>query len=113
NIKQVKKLRDQMQHNQVVMEQQKMILNDNVDHDVFAYVYDKGWMCVHVFFVRQGKLIERYVSIFPYFSDPEDTFISFVGRFYLHENHLKPHEIFVTIGTTYELLTDVLYVDVY
>src|SRR5699024_11767165 len=47
------------------------------------------------------------------FSDPEDTFISFVGRFYLHENHLKPQEIFVPIGTKYELLTELLDVDVH
>lgn len=113
NFERAKELRDQIQHIQVVMEQQKMILNDNVDRDVFAYVYDKGWMCVQVFFVRQGKLIERDVSIFPYFSDPEDTFISFVGRFYLHENHLKPQEIFVPIGTKYELLTELLDVDVH
>src|SRR5699024_4980600 len=87
NFERAKAVRDQIQPIQVGMEEQKMILNDNVDRGVFAYVYDKGWMCVQVFFVRQGKLIERDVSIFPYFSDPEDTFISFVGRFYLHENH--------------------------
>src|SRR5699024_202153 len=81
NFERAKELRDQIQHIQVVMEQQKMILNDNVDRDVFAYVYDKGWMCVQVFFVRQVKLIKIDLSIFLYFLELEDTFISLVCRF--------------------------------
>lgn len=113
NFERAKELRDQIQHIQVVMEQQKIILNDRVDRDVFAYSYDRGWMCVQVFFIRQGKLIERDVAIFPYYSDPEDTFISFIGRFYLHEQHLKPQEIFVPIGTKFELLTELLKIKVH
>src|SRR5699024_2479183 len=113
NFERAKELRDQIQHIQAVMEQQKMILNDNVDRDVFAYVYDKEWMCVQVCFVRQGTLIDKDGSIFPYIPDQEDTFFSFVGRFYLHENHLKPQESFVPIGTKYELLTELLDVDVH
>ena len=26
-----------------------MTMNDLLDRDVFAYAYDKGWMCVQVF----------------------------------------------------------------
>ena len=32
----------------------------------FGFHVDKGWMCVQVFFIRQGKLIERDVSLFPF-----------------------------------------------
>ena len=39
-------------------------------------------MCIQVFFVRQGKLIERDVSVFPFFDSHEEIFASFVGRFY-------------------------------
>ena len=41
-----------------------MTLTDLMDRDVFGYSVDKGWMCVQVFFIRQGKLIEREVSLF-------------------------------------------------
>src|SRR5699024_12884412 len=64
--------------------------SDLVDRDVFGLSYDKGWMCIQVFFIRQGKLIERDVSIFPFFCEASEAFITFIGRFYLHENHLKP-----------------------
>lgn len=40
---------DQIQHIEVVMEQQKMTMNDQVDRDVFGYSYNKGWMCIQVF----------------------------------------------------------------
>ena len=39
--------------------------------------YDKGWMCVQVFFIRQGKLIERDVSMFPIYNEPEEGFLNF------------------------------------
>lgn len=113
NFERAKELRDQIQHIEVVMEQQKMTLNDSVDRDVFGYSYDKGWMCIQVFFIRQGKLIERDVSVFPFFDEAEDTFLSFIGRFYLHENHPKPKQIFVPIGTDTKVLEELLEIDVH
>lgn len=90
-----KELRDQIQHIDSVMEKQKMAVKDQVDRDVFAYSYDKGWMCVQVFFVRQGKLIERDVSLFPMYQEPEEDFLTFLGQFYMQEQHMKPSEIFI------------------
>ncbi|MFU0792172.1 excinuclease ABC subunit UvrC [Virgibacillus proomii] len=113
NFERAKELRDQIQHIESVMEQQKVSLNDRTDRDIFAYSYDKGWMCIQVFFIRQGKLIERDVSIFPFFDEAEETFISYIGRFYLHQNHLKPKQILVPVGTNVDLLKDLLEVDVH
>ncbi|MBM7541856.1 excinuclease ABC subunit UvrC [Amphibacillus cookii] len=112
NFERAKELRDQMQHIDAVMEQQKMTLNDRVNRDVFHYAYDKGWMCVQVFFIRQGKLIERDVSIFPFFDDAEETFTTFVGRFYLQHNHIKPKQVLVPAPIDYQLLIELLDVDV-
>ncbi|WP_200411405.1 excinuclease ABC subunit UvrC [Virgibacillus salexigens] len=113
NFERAKELRDLIQHIESVMEQQKMTLNDQTDRDIFAYSFDKGWMCIQVFFIRQGKLIERDVAIFPFFDEAEETFISYIGRFYLHQNHLKPKQILVPIGTDVELLKHLLEIDVH
>ena len=51
-----------------------MTLTDLLDRDVFGYSVDKGWMCVQVFFIRQGKLIEREVSLFPFTTKRKKTF---------------------------------------
>ena len=50
------------------------MMTDFIDRDVFGYAVDKGWMCVQVFFIRQGKLIERDVSMFPIYNEPEEEF---------------------------------------
>ncbi|MGP4062515.1 excinuclease ABC subunit UvrC [Halobacillus sp. H74] len=108
DFERAKELRDQTEHIESVMEQQKMTMNDQVDRDVFGYSYDKGWMCVQVFFVRQGKLIERDVALFPFFDDPEETFLSYIGRFYLHQNHPYPKQILVPVATDVNVLEGAL-----
>ncbi|WP_226036487.1 excinuclease ABC subunit UvrC [Aquibacillus saliphilus] len=113
DFERAKEMRDQIQHIESVMDQQKITLNDQVNRDIFGYSYDKGWMCVQVFFIRQGKLMERDVSIFPFFDDAEETFLSYIGRFYLHQNHPKPKQILVPAPTDNELLKELLEVDVH
>ncbi|WP_102335710.1 excinuclease ABC subunit UvrC [Salimicrobium jeotgali] len=112
DFERAKELRDQVSHIESVMEQQKMTMNDQVNRDVFGYAYDKGWMCVQVFFVRQGKLIERDVSIFPFFDDPEETFLSSIASFYLHQNHLYPKQVLVPLGTDTNVLEGAIDTDV-
>lgn len=108
NYEYAKELREQIRHIETVMEKQKMALNDFTDRDIFAYAYDKGWMCVQVFFVRQGKLIERDVSMFPIYGEPESGFLTFIGQFYQQNNHMKPKEIFVPQTTDPEPLQQML-----
>ncbi|USK94481.1 excinuclease ABC subunit UvrC [Rossellomorea marisflavi] len=100
--------RDQIQHIEATMEKQKMTMTDFTDRDVFGYGIDKGWMCVQVFFVRQGKLIERDVSLFPIYNEPEDEFLTFLGQFYSKSNHFKPKEIFLPEGIDVELVEKLL-----
>ncbi|GBG96371.1 excinuclease ABC subunit UvrC [Lactococcus termiticola] len=75
---------------------QRMRNLDNKDRDVFGYHVDNGWMCVQVFFVRQGKLIQRDVNLFPYYAEAEDDFLTFLGQFYKEANHLLPKEIYLS-----------------
>lgn len=93
DFERAKEFRDQIAHIESTIEKQKMTSTDFTDRDVFAYAVDKGWMCVQVFFVRQGKLIERDVSMFPIYSEPEEEFLTFLGRFYDQASHFKPKEI--------------------
>ncbi|WP_209122036.1 excinuclease ABC subunit UvrC [Alkalihalobacillus sp. BA299] len=107
-----KELRDLIQQMETVMEKQKMSINDKVDRDVFAYAYDKGWMCIQVFFVRQGKLIERDVSMFPFYQEPLDDVLTFIGQFYLKKEHVKPSEILVPDEVEADLVEQLLSVKV-
>ncbi|MCJ1989333.1 excinuclease ABC subunit UvrC [Pseudolactococcus carnosus] len=74
---------------------QRVMNHDLQDRDVFGYAVDKGWMCVQVFFVRQGKLIQRDVNMFPYYNEADEDFLTYVGQFYKENDHLVPKEIFI------------------
>lgn len=87
--------RDQIKSIETVMTRQKMTNADLIDRDVFGYAVDKGWMCVQVFFIRQGKLIERDVSIFPFYNEEEADFLTFIGQFYLENEHFIPKEVLI------------------
>lgn len=110
DFERAKDLRDKIAHIDVTMEKQKMATNDFTDRDVFGFAYDKGWMCVQVFFVRQGKLIERDVSIFPTYDEPEEELLTFIGRFYDMENHFKPKEILLPKNVDASLAEGLLHV---
>jgi excinuclease ABC subunit C len=95
DFERAKDFRDKIANIEATMEKQKITMTDFTDRDVFGYAYDKGWMCVQVFFVRQGKLIERDISLFPIYNEPEEEILSFLGQFYTMANHFKPKEILI------------------
>lgn len=112
DFERAKEYRDRIAHIEATMEKQKMMATDFNDRDVFGYAFDKGWMCVQVFFIRQGKLIERDVSMFPLYNEPEEEILSFLGQFYTKENHFKPKEILVPDTISVELAGELLGVKV-
>ncbi|MGX9135494.1 excinuclease ABC subunit UvrC [Rummeliibacillus sp. JY-2-4R] len=108
DFERAKEYRDQIAHIEAVMEKQKITTNDFTNRDVFGYAVDKGWMCVQVFFVRQGKLIERDVSLFPSYGEPDEEFLTYVGQFYEKTEHIKPKEILIPQEIDDEVLQQVL-----
>lgn len=87
--------RDQIRAIETIMTRQKMTNTDLLDRDVFGYAIDKGWMCVQVFFVRQGKLIERDISMFPFYNEAEEDFLTYIGQFYQENEHFIPKEVLI------------------
>ena len=87
--------RDLLQSIATLRTKQRVMARDLQNRDVFGYYVDKGWMCVQVFFVRQGKLIERDVNMFPYYNDPDEDFLTYIGQFYQNKSHLIPNEILI------------------
>ena len=87
--------RDLIQAIGTLRTKQRVMAKDLQNRDVFGYYVDKGWMCVQVFFVRQGKLIERDINLFPYYNDPDEDFLTYVGQFYQEKSHLVPNEVLI------------------
>ncbi|WP_071395967.1 excinuclease ABC subunit UvrC [Bacillus tuaregi] len=112
DFERAKEYRDRIAHIEATMEKQKMTTTDFTDRDVFGYSVDKGWMCVQVFFIRQGKLIERDVSMFPLYNEAEEEMLTFLGQFYTKDNHFKPKEILVPDTVSADLAEELLQVKV-
>lgn len=87
---------------------QRVMSKDLQDRDIFGYYVDKGWMCVQVFFVRQGKLIQRDVNLFPYYNDAEEDFLTYMGQFYQDKQHFIPKEVFIPEAIDEELVAAIV-----
>jgi excinuclease ABC subunit C len=114
NFERAKEMRDQIHHIEQVMQKQSITVQDQVDRDVFGFFIDKGWICAQVFFVRQGKLMERDVSIFPFYGDDlGEELLSFIAQFYFEKEHVLPKEILVPEMVDQELLASWLKIKIY
>ncbi|WP_239618748.1 excinuclease ABC subunit UvrC [Cohnella mopanensis] len=87
-----KEYRDQIVAIEALMEKQTINMADAMDRDVFGYSVDKGWMCVQILYMRQGKMIQRHVSVFPFYGEAYDDFLSFVTQYY-SDNPALPREV--------------------
>ncbi|MCR8629866.1 excinuclease ABC subunit UvrC [Paenibacillus radicis (ex Xue et al. 2023)] len=96
NFERAKELRDHILHIDAVMQKQSITTTDAVDRDVFGFAVDKGWMCVQILYMRSGKLIERHASMFPYYGEQYEDFITFVTQYY-SDNPALPKEIFLPV----------------
>ncbi|MGZ9585323.1 excinuclease ABC subunit UvrC [Paenibacillus marinisediminis] len=94
-----KEYRDQLMAIDAIMEKQKINTADQLDRDVFGFAVDKGWMCVQILYMRQGKMIERHATKFPYYGAAYDDFMSFVAQYY-SDNPALPKEIMLPLDVT-------------
>lgn len=92
HFERAKEYRDQLVAIDAIMEKQHINTADQQDRDIFGFAVDKGWMCVQILYTRQGKMIERHATLFPYYGDPYDDFMSFVTQYY-SENPALPKVI--------------------
>ncbi|MGI6449484.1 MAG: excinuclease ABC subunit UvrC [Desulfitobacteriia bacterium] len=86
--------RDLIADLQKISEKQNITLNDFKNRDIVAYHTNEELISIQVFCFRQGKLITRDGFIFPYYAEPEDTFITFLVQYY-SEKAAIPEEICV------------------
>lgn len=86
--------RDQIAAIEAIMVKQTITMQDALDRDVFGYAVDKGWMCVQILYMRQGKMVQRHVSLFPFYGEEYDDFLSFVTQYY-SDNPALPREMLI------------------
>lgn len=92
------RLRDQIQAVRRVTEKQ-FVSNQGDDLDAISVAYDAGLACVHVLFIRQGKVLgsRSYFPKVPAGTELTEVVQTFVGQFYLQgsESRSLPTQILV------------------
>lgn len=90
------RLRDQIQAVRRITEKQ-FVSNQGDDLDVMSVAYDAGMACLHVLFIRQGKVLgsRSYFPKVPADTELAEVVQTFVGQFYLQGSEARtlPGEI--------------------
>ncbi|WP_338562755.1 excinuclease ABC subunit UvrC [Erwinia sp. E_sp_B04_7] len=84
------RLRDQIQAVRRVTERQ-FVSNNGDDLDVIGVAFDSGMACLHVLFIRQGKVLgsRSYFPKVPNDTDLAEVVQTFVGQFYLQGSEAR------------------------
>jgi excinuclease ABC subunit C len=94
------RIRDQIQAVRRVTEKQ-FVSNTGDDLDVIGVAFDAGLACVHVLFIRQGKVLgsRSYFPKVPGGTELGEVVETFVGQFYLQGSQMRtlPSEILLDL----------------
>lgn len=84
------RLRDQIQAVRRVTERQ-FVSNNGEDVDVIGVAFESGMACLHVLFIRQGKVLgsRSYFPKVPGGTDLAEVVQTFVGQFYLQGSQAR------------------------
>lgn len=110
NFEEAARIRDQIQAIRRITEQQ-YITGQSEDLDIIGVASEGGIACLHVMFIRQGKIIgsRSYFPKIPAETSLEEIVQTFLGQFYLQGNQLRtlPAEILLDFKLTeQQLLAD-------
>ncbi len=102
NFELAMELKKELDYINIVLDRQKITLQDFTNRDVVGYFFDHGYISVQILFLRNGKLVGGHTDLFPVVSDLVSEMESYLPAFYAR------HEIPKEIILPNEILTDVL-----
>lgn len=106
NFELAQELKEELNYIKIVLAKQKVELHDYINRDVIGYHYDKGFINIEVFFIRNGKLVGSTNKSFPLVSDAKEDLELFVMDFY--DNKEIPKEIIMNEEVDKKLLEQLL-----
>lgn len=94
NYEKAKELKEMLDYINITLAKQEVELKDSVDRDVFGYYFDRGYLSIQVFFIRNGKIVERHYKILPTIDEVDEELTRYIADFY-SKDVLIPREILV------------------
>lgn len=106
NFEMALELKKELDYINVVLDKQKVELHDLMNRDLIGYYFDKGYISLQIFFLRNGKLVGGHTDIFPIVSEVQDEIETYILNFYTR--HEIPKEILMEENLNKEVLGSIL-----
>jgi len=106
NFEVAKELRDELNYINVVLEKQKVELQDRINRDVINYYFDNGYVSLEIFFIRNGKLVGHKNHIAPVTDNVLEELEIFIALFY--SKHEVPKEIIINKDFNTDVLNGII-----
>ena len=100
-----KELKELLDYIKITLVKQKVEIQDTIDRDIFGYYVNKGYLSIQVFFIRNGKILERHSKIIPLIDEVNEELTRYIASFY-QKNFLLPKEILTPDIVDTELLSN-------
>ena len=106
NFEKAKDLKNELDYIKVVMEKQRVELHDNINRDIINYYFDKGYLSIEIFFLRNGKLIGHNNKIIPVMEDYISELEYYIALYY--NKHEIPKEVLIPKNINKDLLNNMI-----
>ena len=103
NFEKALELKKMLDDINVVLNKQKIDLNNNYNFDLVNYYVDNNYLSIEIFFIRNGLLFGRHNEIISSLGDTPNEVLEYLIKFY--DKSLLPHELLVPIDLDKELLS--------
>ncbi len=106
NFEMALEMKKELDYIKIIMDKQKVELHDFVNRDIIGFFFDKGYISVQIFFLRNGKMVGGKSEIFPIISELSDDLDYYIMNFY--SKHEIPKEVLVSEEVNHEILGELL-----
>ena len=111
NYEKALELKTMLEDIETTLKKQKIDLNKNYNFDLINFYYDKNYLSIEIFFIRDGLLFGRHNEIVSSVGDIESEIIEYLIKFY--EKTLLPHELYIPNEINKDLISNYFNIKVY
>lgn len=104
NYERALELKNMLDDIDTVLKKQKIDLNKNYNFDLINYYYDKNYLSIEIFFIREGLLFGRHNEIIPTMENPLEDVMEYLIKFY--DKGVLPKELYVPEDLDDKLISD-------
>ena len=106
NYEKALELKNMLDYIELTLLKQKVETADSIDRDIFASFTKDDYISIQVFFIRNGKIVERHSKITELIESEEETLTKYVAEFY-NKDILMPKEIVVSNKVDDKILNEI------